>query len=272
VRNMGAGLACPDWPLCHGKIIPPFDLLVLIEWGHRLLASVVGFVTLGICILVLVKKKHRKLLGTISVMALFLVTLQAVLGGMTVLDLLGPQWVSSHLAVGLIFFATILWMYLRKTHNQNMTALSDSGEGRHYLVLIVGMTTLLIYCQAVLGAWVASTGAGLACPDFPTCFGVWVPPLNGLVKYQFFHRVNALLVVSVVAGLFFLSRSGRLGSTLHRWMGVVLGMTLLQVMLGIGNVWFKLPKLMSIAHLLMATLLFAMMVTITYKVKHAELS
>src|SRR3989338_873803 len=113
VRNFGAGLSCPDWPLCHGKIIPPMDLLVFIEWGHRLLASIVGFLTLAICIVAWRSKEFRKKVAWISTLSVILVIIQAVFGGMTVKGLLAPHWVSGHLALGLLFFLSMLWMLLR---------------------------------------------------------------------------------------------------------------------------------------------------------------
>src|SRR5438132_13735235 len=50
VRVTGAGLACPDWPLCHGRLIPPLDPLVLTEWSHRFVASIVGILTLAVAV------------------------------------------------------------------------------------------------------------------------------------------------------------------------------------------------------------------------------
>src|SRR4051794_12103686 len=49
VRVHGAGLACPDWPLCLGRVVPELDFQVFMEWGHRALASMVstGFLVLG---------------------------------------------------------------------------------------------------------------------------------------------------------------------------------------------------------------------------------
>src|SRR5439155_16912073 len=50
VRATGAGLACPDWPLCHGRLIPPLDPLVLTEWSHRFVASILGILTLAVAV------------------------------------------------------------------------------------------------------------------------------------------------------------------------------------------------------------------------------
>ena len=280
VRNFNAGLSCPDWPLCHGKLIPPFDLEIFLEWFHRLVASTVGFLTLGICVVSLYKKEYRKPFGLLSVIALALVILQAVLGGMTVIGLLAPKWVASHLAVGLLFLLMILWMYLRLqsglTRDRFSGGLRQRAVGPNSpaenlsrvrrLWILLTFVTLLVYLQTVLGGFVSATGAGLACPDFPTCMGQWIPPLSPLVGLQFFHRVIAFLILFAAMGLYLVSR------TLRKSSGFILWVIGLQILLGMGNVLFKLPKPMSITHLFMATLLVALLFDLAYKVKHAALS
>ncbi|MGI9431363.1 MAG: COX15/CtaA family protein, partial [Myxococcota bacterium] len=59
VRAHGAGLACPDWPLCFGEVIPTFDFKIAFEWGHRALAGTVGLIFLGLAIFTLLRPMLR---------------------------------------------------------------------------------------------------------------------------------------------------------------------------------------------------------------------
>jgi len=273
VRNFDAGLACPDWPLCHGKIIPPLDLEVFLEWFHRLVASIVGFITLGICVVALWKKDYRKLFGFLSFIALLLVIFQAILGGMTVLDLLAPGWVSAHLATGLIFLAVLILMHLRfKRWGAGLSELGKIPRPTNQLYILIAAITLLVYLQAVMGGVVSSSGAGLACPDFPTCFGKWIPPFGPLVSLQFMHRVLALMVFISVSGFLIMTIVTKMDARIRRAANWIFMLTMVQIILGIGNVVFMLPKVLSIAHLAFATVLFALLINLTYKVKHARLS
>lgn len=260
VRNFDAGLACPDWPLCHGKIIPSLDPLVWIEWGHRLLASFVGLLTL------VVSFSYRKKIGLLAFLPLILVVFQALLGAATVKGVLHPKWVSSHLAVGLLYFVSLLWVRQQAIFQGKM------ARRRGLLLWFFCLSaTLLVYLQAVLGGAVASSGAGLACPDFPTCYGVWLPELKGGIALQFFHRVGALFVTTLSILLFWFSRILEgVGKDFKRSSLLILFLTVIQVGLGISNVIFKLPEFLSILHLGVATLLFASFFVLTYKVKYAR--
>ncbi len=265
VRAFGAGLACPDWPLCHGQWIPPFDLPVLLEWGHRLVASLVGFGTVIVALRSL-SRTYRPRLGWLGGLACGLVILQAVLGGLTVLKLLHFSTVTLHLGTGLLFLGVLVWMRLCLT-----TSASATIDAAHApLQRVVGVTLILLYAQVVLGALVSSNYAGLACPDFPTCFGEWMPPLQGLVAYQFAHRVMAFLVLTFAlwSAILLLRRA----DMQLRWLGIALGVsTLVQIQLGISNVLWQLPKAITIAHTGVAAGLLMMLVIIYHRVRHARI-
>ena len=46
VRTTGSGLACPDWPLCHGHLLPPMEFNAIVEWLHRFVALLVSLLLL----------------------------------------------------------------------------------------------------------------------------------------------------------------------------------------------------------------------------------
>ena len=58
VRATGSGLGCPDWPLCHGGAVPPLQHNSLIEFSHRFTATIVGFLVIGVAILVWRNYRH----------------------------------------------------------------------------------------------------------------------------------------------------------------------------------------------------------------------
>ncbi|NOZ28907.1 MAG: hypothetical protein GXP39_12765 [Chloroflexi bacterium] len=105
VRGMGAGLACPDWPLCHGKIIPPLEGAILLEWTHRLIALVVILLVSSILILTW---RYRVRERFWALLAFLLLLGQAILGGLTVLMRLHPVVVALHQGMALVFFGSLV--------------------------------------------------------------------------------------------------------------------------------------------------------------------
>lgn len=264
VRTFGAGLACPDWPLCHGKLIPPMDFQVLLEWGHRLTALIVSFITLAILVITFVKREYRSRFRAPITFIFLLLIFQAVMGGLTVLKLLHFSTVTMHLAMGQLFFMSIIWMYLRVCN-----ASVSSFTGRRKVLISLVVAFLAVYAQAVLGAVVSSSHAGLACPDFPTCFGEWIPPLEGLIKLQFFHRVGALIatLLVLVAGILVLKSDAE--RKLKSGIVAALFILLCQICIGVANVLFAMPPALRIAHLAFATALIAMLWVSVIKVRYA---
>lgn len=257
VRNKGAGLSCPDWPLCFGQVIPPMNVQVFLEWFHRLIAGGVSTLLLTVSVVVLSDPHLRKKAGRYCGVALGILFVQIVLGGMTVLGLLSPKWVVSHLATGIAFLGTLAWIS-RSLWDKNQLKPTFSIQAK-FAAAVAG----LVYFQIVLGGLVSSQYAGLACPDFPTCNGSWIPPFEGLVRFQFLHRLGALAVTIAVATLALSLKQ------MPFLRGVLLALLSVQLFLGIGSVIWQIPVLMSVAHLAVAALLFATLLMVVYEFRRS---
>ena len=108
-RVMNAGLACPDWPLCYGQLVPTqqMNLQVFLEWFHRLDASLIGLSTLALVGLSWwFRKELPKWLPWACLGALGLIVFQGILGGLTVTQMLRFDIVTAHLGTALLFFAS----------------------------------------------------------------------------------------------------------------------------------------------------------------------
>lgn len=255
VRGTGSGLGCPDWPLCHGQWIPPFEKAVLIEYFHRLLASVVGFWTLGTCIAIWKNSEWRRQLGKWAGLLLILLLVQVILGAITVRTELTPHIVTTHLGIGLLFLGLIFYMKLLIEKGGTKQGIPRSAKYH-----LAHTTLFLLFLQILLGGLVASSQAGLACPDFPTCQGVWWPGLHGLVGLHFMHRLGAMVVSGMVLSVVFLGR----GQSCTR---CLLWFLLIQLSLGIGSIQMGLPLPMRVAHLGVAVLLYLGLIRSTYELR-----
>ncbi|MBI3018788.1 MAG: COX15/CtaA family protein [Deltaproteobacteria bacterium] len=273
VRTQGAGLACPDWPLCHGRIIPPFELPILLEWGHRLIASCVGFLTIGICAAILKSKEYRAQLGGLSVTTLFFLVLQVVLGAIVVKFLLKPWLVAVHLGVALLFLILLMTMFFEISGigYDGLAWRTRSGFLRWRFSLAAWRD--LVFIQIILGSYVGASHAGLACPDFPTCLGEWIPSLlSEPVAIHFFHRLIAYVLLVWIGISYLVARKTISTPQFQNALAALLGMVLFQIVLGVTNVLASLPTVIRVAHLGIATMILAMAVVIHYKIRHARLS
>jgi len=109
-RVMEAGLACPDWPLCYGSLLPAkqMSLQVFLEWFHRLDAFFVGIGLIVLLAMALIDRDQLpRWLPWVSGLALLLVALQGALGALTVTQLLRFDIVSAHLATALLLVALL---------------------------------------------------------------------------------------------------------------------------------------------------------------------
>src|SRR5205807_2104472 len=113
VRITGSGEACPDWPTCHGQLIPQLSGQVLIEYSHRLLAAALSILIVLLALMAIWVWRQPRYLKTLSLIAFGLLVLQVILGWITVRANLPPQIVAAHLGVAtlLLGILTVLMVY-----------------------------------------------------------------------------------------------------------------------------------------------------------------
>jgi len=264
VRTTGSGLACPDWPLCQGRLIPPLEPHVLIEWFHRLVALLVSLLLFSTVVWVAVHRETRARLGGLAALATLLLAAQVILGALTVWKLLSPAVVSSHLAVALLLFCTLLTLSL-VAQSEAEPAMAASAPRPAGLLAMFGVTTLLAYAQSLLGGIVSTNHAGLACADWPGCNGELFPPLTGLVGLQMMHRYGAYtLTLAMLVGAVW-ARSAH-DPAVRAGAAMAVGLTFSQVVLGICNVFLATPVWLSALHLANAAAILAMLVATTFRI------
>ncbi len=251
VSATGAGLACPDWPLCRGRVIPPLERLVLIEYGHRLLASAVGVMMLALAALVWRHARGQRSLVRLMVVLLILLAAQVGLGGATVLSALKPLIVGTHLAAAMAFLG-LLAVFTARAHWD--TDFTPDPPDPHAGALPAGLRRLahltvgLAFLQIAVGGFVSAFGAGLACPDFPLCNGRIVPPVQPVVLIHVFHRLLAFTLVVVIAALASRARESR-DPLIRLAAAAAVLLVIVQVSLGALNVWTRLDASVRVAHL-----------------------
>lgn len=204
VTSTNSGLSVPDWPTTYGRQMFAYPLSqmqggIFYEHGHRLIASTVGMLTIGL-VFFLWRAETRPWVRRLGWVALGAVIAQGVLGGLTVLLMLPDAISISHAGLAQLFFAltvTIALVTSRTWRTPPAPPVDDAGLRRWAPVL-----TVLVYGQILLGATMRHTGAGLAIPDFPLSYGHLVPPMwSQPIAIHFAHRVGALIVASVALGI-----------------------------------------------------------------------
>ena len=262
VRTTGSGLSCPDWPLCHGQLIPPMQFNIFMEWFHRLLALLVGLLLAGTTAAIVLGRETRARYGGLAALSVALYFSQALLGALTVWKLLDPSVVSGHLAVGLILFGVLVTIGTL-AHGEGEAKSDVARPGG--LLQLFALATVLVWFQAVLGGMVSTNYASLACPDWPTCNGQWFPRIEGLVGLQVLHRYGAyLLTLVLLTTVVAAERAPQ--ARVRELVRLAAVLVLLQIGVGVANVLMGIPVWVSALHLGNAAAIMAVMLIATLRV------
>jgi len=291
-RLTDSGLGCPDWPGCYGSATPIGAKVEItaaqtamptgpvthskawIEMVHRYLATGVGVLILSLAGMTWwLRRQSREVSPWLPTLTLVWVCLQGAFGALTVTMKLFPAIVTLHLMFGIGLLALLMAQAVRY-----------DGAGRRLLPpflrrgLWIGFA--LLWVQIALGGWVSTNYAVLACPDFPTCHGQWVPDMNwegfsvwrelghtsggellpflALSTIHFVHRSAAWLVLGVLVWVGWHLRRQTEMNLAGRWL---LGLSALQLITGLSNVVLGWPLLAAVLHTGGAA---AMVVTMTW--------
>lgn len=299
VRLTDAGLGCPDWPGCYGTLTVPqseeaiFNAQTVYphstvqvgkawrEMAHRYLAGSLGLIVLAIFFLAWLRKKEVNASPWVSTSLLAVITFQAMLGMWTVTMLLKPAIVSAHLLGGMTTLAMLTWLAHRHWGRHSANIINSK-----VLRFAIRFALLILFMQIFLGGWTSTNYAALACTDFPTCHGVWVPAMDfkdafhlvrdlgqsadggaltlaSITAIQWSHRIGALITLIYLGTL----ALNVLKYAQFKRLGIILLVVLCaQISLGIANLILHLPLVLAVAHNFTAGLLVIILVMLNSKI------
>lgn len=273
VRITGAGMGCGDhWPKCNGAWLPPFDNpLVLIEWTHRLLASVVLLATASLAITAWLRRRTPGVAGRGGVLrpavtAVALVLAVALLGMVTVKLSNTTMATVAHWTLALALLAVIAAAAVRAGALGGTSAREGEHPGTPRAVRSLGAGAALAFLAVVLGGLVAKfPGAAVACPGFPLCGATPADIPAGAAHVQLAHRIVAyLLAFHLLAVSAALSRRANESRVVKRAAKTTLGLVALQVVLGASMVLATLPSELRVAHQALGIAVWLAMFLATY--------
>ncbi|MFN3712652.1 MAG: COX15/CtaA family protein [Alcanivoracaceae bacterium] len=298
-RLADAGLGCPDWPGCYGHMdvrkaisyvnsrneVDPGTyreaFKTVPEMVHRYFAGFLGMLILAIAVLAWRNRTVANQPVALPMTLLMIVICQGILGKWTVTMGLQPTIVMLHLLGGFTTITLLCWLAAKLYGWPRFLNDCDVRALR-------GMTTLAIatvILQIALGGWTTANYAAVVCTELPICEKGWTDHINFRDAFTFWghehdkpdyefgvlendarttihvmHRFGALAVLLVVGALVLrILRSAR--CHFHRNFGLIIGALLLwQIALGLGNVIFKVPLAMAVAHNFFAVVLLISLV------------
>ncbi len=308
VRLTDAGLGCPDWPGCYGKLTPTqakSDIArAVVEQGgehgpvsmgkawremvHRYVASGLGLLIIAIAVMGWRARRQIDQSPVLPIALVGVVIMQGLFGMWTVTLLLKPAVVTLHLAGGMLTFALLIWLWQRQ--QPRWSAVDERALVR--LQLLARGALVLVALQILLGGWTSTNYAALACTDLPRCQGRWWPEMNFKDAFHVFRELGRtdsgeFLPAQALTAIHLMHRLGAI--CVSAWLGLLawrvmkvpgtrgFGLALLlmlatQFSLGLSNVWFSLPISVAVAHTGGAAVLLALVVVLNFRVAQARLT
>jgi heme A synthase len=263
-RINGAGMTCPDWPLCNGQLIPSMADGTVWEWTHRLLVFLITPLVIAVMAIAWRERSNAPFVQPVLTLTGVLFAIQVFLGAATVHLNNSPMSVVLHWGTAMAFIATLIAMAIlaRTAMNRDSVGLRVQNSREIALAGILLGTTVVAFATMCIGAYVSSSGAGLACVSIPGCAGNVVVYSAGQYV-QMLHRFAAAACMLCAAGAFAFSIGWRATVRVRASTATGLALVFMQVLLGLMNVALRLPLDLREAHAANAALVFLAFVVAT---------
>jgi heme A synthase len=258
-RINGAGMTCPDWPLCHGMLVPSLADGTVWEWTHRLFAFCVAPLVVAVMIAAWRARSRSPLIAPTLAAVVALFVAQCFLGAATVHLSNSPMSVVLHWGTAMAFIAALCAMWI---FADVPAATEGIASSEFALTGMLAGTALVAFVTMCVGAYVSSSGAGLACLSIPGCAGTVVVYDQGQYV-QMLHRFIAGATLLCAVASFALAWARPASTRVRGMLVVALTLVFVQVLLGLLNVALRLPVDLREAHAFNAALLFLAFVTAT---------
>jgi protoheme IX farnesyltransferase len=250
VRVSGSGLGCPDWPLCHGRLLPPLELHSIIEYSHRSAASLASTLIVVTAVVAWLALRRRRDILIPATLAVALLGVQVVLGAITVVLELPPIIVLAHLGTAIALLGAVC-----VTATAAMLA---GGDGDPVAVWRARGAAAGTFLLILSGSLVVGSGASGACDAWPLCGGGFSIPLHQLPLIQLLHRgVAGAVGIGVVLALLALLARHRRDRAVRATVALTLVALALQVAVGAAVVTLHLPPVLRGLHLALAAAVWA---------------
>jgi heme A synthase len=253
-RINGAGMTCPDYPLCQGQFIPSMGGGTVWEWTHRLTAALLSLLVLSVLATAWRYRKAAAFVAPVGYIVGALFAFQVFLGAATVHLSNSPISVVWHWGTAMAFVASLASMAIF-AFTADHPSRASTARGHAALPIVLSSTALIAFVTMCIGAYVSSSGAGLACRDIPGCAGNVVVYTPGQYV-QMLHRFVAAASLLASAISFTLVWALNAGARVRIAATAGLALVFVQIVLGLLNVALRLPIDLREAHAANAALVF----------------
>jgi cytochrome c oxidase assembly protein subunit 15 len=281
VRVSGAGMGCPDWPTCFGRWIPPTSLdqlppgidsatfnltLAWIEYFNRLFGVLTGLVILATAGVALkVHRRHPKILWP-SVSALGLVMFEGWLGSAVVATVLDPFMITLHMLLALVIVSLLIYALAHSYYLEY----PDQGKGYSYPSvmknLVIGLW-IIVMVEVLIGTDLRA-GLELIREESPLLEKAnWLRMLSPI---KYLHTILGVVLAGISIYLARLLSGGRTSPLIRNILYTIIGLLILQIILGEGMVFFQIPQLLRLLHMWSASWVIGLVLVLYTTLKQSE--